>query len=239
MKKNKLQNNKVTSGGRPVILEALEISKSYSDGNERLDVLKKVNLTIRQGEFISIVGPSGRGKTTLFSCLTGLINPDDGKVLFDEENVELLNEKELHSMQTVQMGIIPENISLIPVMNVEENIVMSLTIAGKSSSEAKQKVKDMISQYSLEKIAGLMPLELNSVDKQKVLLLRSIVHEPKIIIADEITSSLNKKSSEAIIEFISLIKSNNKKMSIVLFTHDVNEGLRSDKMYKLEDGRLQ
>jgi ABC-type antimicrobial peptide transport system, ATPase component len=217
------------------ILKVENLTKTYGMGENRVEALKNINLSINKGEFVVIVGPSGSGKSTLLHLLGGLDEPTDGKVIIDGENIYDYKEDKLAIFRRRKIGFIFQFFNLIPVLDVEENI--SLPILLDNEKVDKKYLDDIIQLLGLENRRNHLPSELSGGQQQRVSIGRAILNKPSIIFADEPTGNLDSKNSREVIE---LLKYTAKKynQTLVLITHDISIASLSDRVITIEDGQI-
>lgn len=211
------------------------ISKYYPAGFGKTYVLRNINLDIQEGEFVSIMGPSGSGKSTLLHILGLLEEPSEGEYLFLDEKVSKLSEKKRTELHRHRIGFVFQAYHLIDELTVYENIETPLLYKGTSSSERKSRVAELLDRFNMVAKKDLFPSQLSGGQQQVVGVARAIVHEPKIIFADEPTGNLHSEQAQQIME---LFKELNQKdgVSIVQVTHsEVNAGY-GNRTIRLKDG---
>lgn len=220
------------------IMELLEIQnlcKTYGSGENEVKALDNVSFTVPKGQMTAIVGPSGSGKSTLLHIIGGVDKPTSGKVFVDGCDVFAQNEKNLAVFRRRQVGLIYQFYNLIPVLDVEENITLPLTMDGRKPD--KQRVTEMLELMGLEKRAKHLPSQLSGGQQQRVSIARALFTAPAVILADEPTGNLDSKNSREIIE---LLKQSNKlyEQTMLIITHDEKIALQCDRIITVEDGRI-
>jgi putative ABC transport system ATP-binding protein len=211
------------------------VSKYYPAGFGKTYVLRNINLDINEGEFVSIMGPSGSGKSTLLHILGLLEEPSEGEYLFMDEKVDKLSEKKRTELHRHRIGFVFQAYHLIDELTVYENIETPLLYKGTSSSERKSRVAELLDRFNMVAKKDLFPSQLSGGQQQVVGVARAIVHEPKIIFADEPTGNLHSEQAQQIME---LFKELNQKdgVSIVQVTHsELNAGY-GNRIIRLKDG---
>lgn len=217
------------------ILRCENIVKKYKDGNKEKIVLDHLNFEVMENDFVSIMGKSGTGKTTLLNIISGLDDPESGSVFIGEKDITKMNDDERSKFRRNNIGFIFQNYNLIPVLNVEENIKLIVDINNKKiDNDFFEKV---ISLLNLNTLLKNMPNTLSGGEKQRVSIARALLSKPKIIIADEPTGNLDEESSSNV---LLLLKEAQKefKQTIILVTHDSLEAdLANTKLY-LSRGKI-
>lgn len=217
------------------IVRLNQINKVYGKGENKVEALKNINLSIKKGEFIAIVGASGSGKSTLLHILGGLDRPNTGQVIVDGENIYNYPEERLAIFRRRKVGFIFQFFNLIPVLDVQENIALPALL------DHDQVDSNYLSE--LIKILGLidrkdhLPSELSGGQQQRVSIGRALLNKPAIILADEPTGNLDSKSSK---EVIDLLKFTAKKynQTLILITHDINLASMAERVITLQDGEI-
>jgi putative ABC transport system ATP-binding protein len=217
------------------ILRCEHLTKTYGEGNTQVKALDNVSFSVEKGEFVSIIGPSGSGKSTLIHILGGVDKPTDGKVFIDGTDIHALKESRLAIFRRRQIGLVYQFYNLIPVLNVDENIVLPHLLDGRKLDE--ERLNMIVSDLGLSDRRKNLPNQLSGGQQQRVSVGRAIYTHPAILLADEPTGNLDRKNGE---EIIRLLKESNRryKQTLILITHDENIALQADRMIYLEDGRI-
>ncbi len=217
------------------ILRLENIRKVFGSGDNRVNALDGISLSVNRGDFLAIVGPSGSGKSTLLHIIGGIDIPPSGRVFIDNKDIYMQSEDELAIFRRRQVGIIYQFYNLIPVLNVEENIALPLLMDGRKADP--EHLNGLIQSLGLSDRAKHYPHELSGGQQQRVSVGRALINEPAVLLADEPTGNLDTKNSQEIIE---LLKQSNRKQkqTIILITHDENIALQADRLIALEDGRI-
>ena len=219
------------------LLKIEHVCKTYGTGNEnQVKALDDVSFTVKKGEFVAITGPSGSGKSTLLHILGGIDRPTEGNVWIGGVNLKDMNETKLSIFRRRQVGLIYQFYNLIPVLDVEENIMLPLLLDGQKKDE--RYLEELIATLGLENRRHHLPGQLSGGQQQRVSIGRALMNHPSLILADEPTGNLDRKNSA---EIIALLKETNKKyqQTLIMITHDENIALQSDRILYLEDGKMQ
>ena len=207
-----------------MIVELKDIFKSYYEGedNPRRDILDSFNLSINFDESISIVGPSGCGKTTLLNILGTLDKPDSGEVVFNGEPVTNMNDDQLSKLRAEKIGFIFQSHHLLPQISVIENVTLpTLAVNPKQNNTIIfDEAETLLSEVGLKKEVYKFPSQLSGGEKQRVAIVRSLINNPNLVLADEPTGSLDKSRGEEIIDLLKSLCVNNQ-TSLVVVTHDI------------------
>lgn len=213
------------------------INKYYTSGDEKLHALKDVDLEVEKGEFLAIMGPSGSGKSTMIKIL-GLLDKDfEGSYLLDEKEVKTLNDDLLSNLRNKKIGFVFQDFNLIDRLTIKENIELPMLYMGKGIKETKDKVIELLGKINLLDKINKYPTQLSGGQQQRISIVRSLVNNPDIIIADEPTGALDSKTSGEIIEIFNEL--NKEGITIILITHDINIAKKAKRIVKIFDGNLE
>ena len=217
------------------ILRVENLTKIYGKDTTKVIALDNVSFSVQKGEFVAIVGASGSGKSTLLHLLGGVDRPTSGKVYIDGKDIYDFNDDKLAIFRRRQVGLIYQFYNLIPILNVEENITLPLSL---DNREVDQKTLDeMLKLLGLQNRKTHLPNELSGGQQQRTSIGRALITNPTIILADEPTGNLDSKSSD---EIVALLKKSNKelKQTIIMITHNMEIAKCADRILKIEDGRI-
>ena len=217
------------------MIELHNIEKEYTRGAEKVHALRGVNLTIKSGEFITIVGPSGSGKTTMLHILGCLDQPSRGIMKIDGQEVENLPESELVRIRREKIGFVFQQFHLIPGLSVFENITLPLLFSRKEIE--KEKIMLLLDLVGLENRQSHNPNQLSGGEMQRVAIARAMVNDPEVIFADEPTGNLDTENGEKIFNLFKSLHSRG--LSIVMVTHNNELAMRSERIISLKDGKIQ
>ncbi len=217
------------------ILSTTELRKIYGSGENEVRALDGVNLTVKHGEFAAIVGTSGSGKSTLLHMLGGLDRPTSGKVEVDGKDIFSLSDEELTIFRRRKIGFVFQNYNLVNVLNVYENILLSVQLDG--GNPDKKYIDGIIDILGLKNKLQNLPNNLSGGQQQRVAIARALASKPAIILADEPTGNLDSKTSQ---DVLSLLKITGEKYSqtIVMITHNEEIAELADRIIRIEDGRI-
>jgi len=222
---------------KKIILEAKDIHKLFHTGGDQLIVLEGVNLKIRQGSIIAIFGASGVGKSTLLYILGTIDRPTSGQVVIDSTNVFDLEENQLAEFRNRTVGFVFQGHHLLPEFSALENVMMPMLIGRQDWASAKVRAETLLQDVGLSERVGHKPGELSGGEQQRVAVARALAGSPQVILADEPSGNLDKKTGAALFDMISTL-SRTYHQAFVIVTHDERIGRRADRMYELADGRL-
>lgn len=217
------------------VLHTQNLKKIYGNGENQVKALDGINLSIKQGEFVSIVGTSGSGKSTLLHMLGGLDQPTDGKVFVDGKDVFSMKKDALTIFRRRKIGFVFQAFNLVPVLNVYENIVLPIELDGNPVD--KKYVGEVIASLGLKDRVNSMPNQLSGGQQQRVAIARALATKPAIVLADEPTGNLDSKTSQ---DVLGLLKITGQKFNqtIVMITHNEEIAQMADRIVHIEDGRI-
>ncbi|AGC69685.1 phosphonate-transporting ATPase [Thermoclostridium stercorarium subsp. stercorarium DSM 8532] len=213
-----------------------DVCKSYYSGNEEVKVLKNINLTVKKGEFVSVLGPSGSGKTTLMNIIGCLDVPTSGKYLLCGKDVSEMDETELAAVRNREIGFVFQNFFLLPRLTAIQNVELPLVYSNIPQKERRRKAEKMLYRVGLGDKMHNLPNQLSGGQQQRVAIARALVTEPSIILADEPTGALDQKTGAGIIEYFERLNEEGK--TIIMITHDINVAGRAKRTINILDGVL-
>ena len=217
------------------ILRCENLTKIYGEGNVRTHALKNLSFSVEKGEFVSIVGPSGSGKSTLLHILGGVDKPTAGKVCIDGTEIHSLKEDKLAIFRRRQIGLIYQFYNLLPMLDVDENIVLPHLLDGRKPD--RERLDSIVEHMGLTERRRHLPGQLSGGQQQRVSIARALYNRPAILLADEPTGNLDRNTGA---EIVSLLKEANQtwKQTLLLITHDEHIALQADRMICIEDGEI-
>lgn len=217
------------------ILESKELRKIYGAGESEVRALDGASLTVKNGEFVAIVGTSGSGKSTMLHMLGGLDRPTSGTVVVDGRDIFGLKDDELTIFRRRKIGFVFQNFNLVPVLNVYDNIVLPIELDGNTTDKAY--IDQIISTLGLESKLNNLPNNLSGGQQQRVAIARALATKPAIILADEPTGNLDSKTT---LDVMGLLKVTCQKFkqTIVMITHNEEIAQMADRIIRIEDGKI-
>lgn len=218
------------------MIELQHVSKRYRVGPEELEVLRGIDLTIRAGEFVSIMGPSGSGKSTLMHILGCLDTPTTGTYTLRGRAVQMLSSTELAQLRNQQIGFVFQNFHLLPRMSALRNVELPLVYAGVQSRLRRERAEALLAQMGLQDRIHHLPNELSGGQKQRVAIARALANEPAILLADEPTGALDSVTGQDIMQLFRSL--NDTGVTVVVITHDANVASVADRIVFLQDGQV-
>ncbi len=217
------------------ILKVKEMTKIYGKGENEIKAIDNISLSIEKGEFVSIVGQSGSGKSTFIHLLGGVDKPTNGEIIINNENLTNLKGDNLTIFRRKNIGIIYQFYNLIPVLSVKENIILPAVLDGKVVSN--DYLNELVTTLNLKMRLNHLPNELSGGQQQRTAIGRALINHPKLILADEPTGNLDSKSSKQV---INLLKYYNKVygQTIIMVTHDLELARQTNRIITFEDGKI-
>jgi putative ABC transport system ATP-binding protein len=213
------------------MLQVIDLKKNYNT----VEALRGVTLDISDGEFISIMGKSGCGKTTLLHCMSGILKPSSGEILFDEKSLFKIKDRARSKVRRTSMGFVFQFFNLVPELTVKENILLPLKINRYKVDEVY--FDKLIEDLGIIEQINRLPATLSGGQQQRVAIARALIHKPKIVFADEPSGNLDETSSREVIELLqSLQKEYN--LTLVMVTHDKDIASYADRIIHMRDGRI-
>ena len=218
------------------VIELKNISKSYGQGNAKVDALKDVNFEAKEGEVVLIEGPSGAGKSTFLTIAGALQKPTSGEVFIGGKDVTNYSPKQADALRLDKIGFVLQAYNLVPYLTVKEQFILVDKVK-KSGNMSKDRLDNLLNELGIMQLINKYPKELSGGQQQRVAIARALYADPAIILDDEPTASLDSEKVEEVGKlFKSLAKQ--KEKAIILVTHDLRLNKYSDKIYEMLDGRL-
>lgn len=219
------------------ILGATEIAKTFSFNTRRIDVLKSVNLSVKRGEFIGIVGASGTGKSTLLHILGGLDRPTGGNVRVDGVDIFSLGDNKLSALRGSKIGFVFQFHHLLPEFTALENVLIPSMISGAEQGAVRRKAEELFDFVGLSDRMEHRPGKLSGGEQQRVAIVRALINDPDILLADEPTGNLDEKTANEVFDMVRRLASEKNLASIVV-THNNRLADSMDMVYELHEGQL-
>ena len=218
------------------IIQFIDVYKSYRNGATPVTALQGVNLSFEAGDFVTIMGPSGGGKTTLLNLLAGLDLPDRGQIILQGRKISDLSDHDLTLLRRKEIGFVFQFFNLMPTLTVQENVELPLLLAHSSKTEGSR-VKTLLEYVGLWNRAQSFPAELSGGEMQRVAFARALVHQPVILLADEPTGNLDSENGQRIIELMERAATDFN-TTVILVTHNPKIAECGNKHYEIRDGKL-
>jgi putative ABC transport system ATP-binding protein len=222
--------------GEPIVV-LKGVTKTFQRGGEAIHVLDQLDLTIREGSFEALMGPSGSGKTTLLNLIAGLDQATGGSVTVAGKDLTRLSDGELAKFRAAKIGFIFQSYNLMPVLTAVENVELPLLLTSLGRGERRKRAETALRVVGLDQRMNHYPRQLSGGQEQRVAIARAIVNDPKIIVADEPTGDLDRKSADDILTLMERLQTELKK-TIIMVTHDPLAAERAKITHRLDKGRL-
>ncbi len=219
------------------VIEVKNLTRTFDTGETRVEALRGVDLTVEKGQFLSIMGPSGSGNSTLLHLLGGLDLPSDGIVELDGTNIATLNDDELTLFRRRRIGFVFQAFNLLDVLTAEENVAIPLLVDGIAESTANQRASNALERVGLAHRKGHWPSRMSGGEQQRVAVARALVTEPALILADEPTGNLDSKNGDQVMDLLRNLV-DEQQQTIVMVTHDPRQAARGDRLIRLRDGLI-
>ena len=218
------------------MIKLQNLSKVYRTAYMETTALNKINIQIGKGEFVAVMGPSGCGKSTLLNVIGMIDSPSEGDYIFDGQEIGHSSENELVDLRKKNIGFIFQNFNLIDDLTVHENVDLPLLYLGLAKAERRRRVDEALELVGLASRANHRPQELSGGQQQRVAVARSVVGEPKLILADEPTGNLDTKNGDEVMKMLDALKQ--KGVTILMVTHSPEHGDRADRIIQMLDGEV-
>ena len=218
-------------------IELVDLTRYYRQGKTVVRALDGVSLEIGAGEFISVVGRSGSGKTTMLDLMGLLLRPTDGRVLIDGQDAGQLNDNRRADMRGQRIGFIFQEFNLLPALNVAENVMLPLRYTKSNVKDGRARTRKLLEAVGLEDRARHRPDELSGGQQQRVAIARALVNRPTAVLGDEPTGSVDTQTSQELVGLMRLLN-REEGVTFVIVTHDLDLAGQTDRMIRLNDGRV-
>lgn len=219
------------------IIELKKVRKHYEMGKELVKALDGIDVEIKKGDFVAIVGPSGSGKSTMMNMIGALDLATEGKICLDGEDIESMEESELAQIRGRKIGFVFQTFNLIPTLTASENIILPMLFQEIDKEEMDDRLAKILKKVNLEHRKNHLPNELSGGERQRVAIARALANNPEVILADEPTGNLDSKTGKDIMKIFSDLNKQGK--TIILVTHDLDLTKYASKILKLKDGKLE
>ena len=222
---------------RETLIRIVDLRKSYYDGESELPVLQGINLEIYMSELLAVVGASGVGKSTLLHIMGTLDRPTGGSVLYDEQDVFALSDAELARFRNREIGFVFQFHHLLPEFTALENVAMGALITSSNTQNVYKEAESLLDYVGLSERLSHYPSQLSGGERQRVAIARSLINQPKVVLADEPTGNLDRRSSEAVLELLWDLNSKSGQ-TFVIVTHNQELAQQVDRVIQLVDGKV-
>ena len=219
------------------LIKITNIKRDFVLGNEVVYVLKGINLEIKKGEYVALMGPSGSGKSTLMNLLGCLDTPTSGNYILNGKDVSQMSDNELAEIRNKEIGFVFQTFNLLPRTTALDNVALPMIYAGYSKSERRARATKVLQEVNLGDRMDFQPNQLSGGQRQRVAIARALVNKPSIILADEPTGNLDSKTSEEIMKLLKEI--HNKGNTIIVVTHEEEIAAHANRIIRLRDGIIE
>ena len=218
------------------IIELKNLAKHYEMGENIVKALDGIDVKVKKGDFIAIVGPSGSGKSTMMNMIGALDLATEGEIFLDDEDIENLEESELAQIRGRKIGFVFQTFNLIPTLTAMENVMLPMTFQGLGREEKLERAEKILKKVGLEHRKNHFPNELSGGEMQRVAISRALANDPEVILADEPTGNLDTKTGKEIMKIFTDLNKRGK--TIIFVTHDLDLTKYATKVLKLRDGKI-
>ena len=219
------------------LIRTVDLYKSYYDGAKELPVLKGIDIEVEKGEILAIIGASGVGKSTLLHLIGGLDRPTQGKVFYENQDIFDFNDRELDRFRNHGVGFVFQFHHLLPEFTAIENVALGALIAGKNARDARADARKLLDYVGLSERLEHHPSELSGGERQRVAIARALINQPEVILADEPTGNLDRKTSAAVLDLLWDLN-DRFDQTFIIVTHNQALAQRSDRLIHLVDGKV-
>jgi putative ABC transport system ATP-binding protein len=220
----------------PALVRLEDVGRSYRMGTGELEALRGVSMSVERGEYLALMGPSGSGKSTLMHVAGCLDRPTRGRCWLDGSPLEELSDEALSELRNRRIGFVFQSFHLIPQLSILENVEVPLVYAGVPRAERSERAKEMLGAVGLGGRLRHRPNELSGGECQRVAIARALVGRPDLVLADEPTGNLDRRTGEEILELLEGLQRQG--VTVVLVTHDLEKAARARRVLRMEDGRI-
>lgn len=221
---------------KDTIIKLDNVWKTYQMGKVKVNALRGLNLEIRKGEFVAIMGPSGSGKSTAVNMVGALDIPSKGKIYLEKHDISKLPESDLAQIRGKKIGFIFQQFNLINTLTALENVTLPMIFQGIERDERLETGKNLLRMVGLQERIDHKPTELSGGEQQRVAIARSLANDPEVVLADEPTGNLDSKTGQMVIKFLEDL--NKKGKTIIMVTHDTNVAKHANRIEFLKDGKI-
>ena len=225
------------ANGNSPIIEIRDVVKSFPVGNTTITILKGVSFHVKAGEFVSIVGPSGNGKSTLLNMVTGIDRPSSGEIIVTGKPVHKMSEDQLAGWRGDNVGIIFQFFQMLPALNLLQNVILPMDLANKfPARERRTRALELLERVGLADQAHKLPSQVSGGQQQRAAIARALANDPPLLIADEPTGNLDSRTSQDVFELFTSVVSSGK--TLLMVTHDKELASRVPRVVEILDGRI-
>jgi len=220
------------------IIETRNVRKVYGMNGVNVEAVRGIDLAIKTGEFLAIIGPSGSGKSSLLYLLGAMDRPTEGEVLFEAQNIAKMNDRQRTDLRAKKIGFIFQTFNLLPTLTAIENVEISMRLGGMPRGERWRRAGELLQKVGLAERTRHLPRHLSGGERQRVSIARAIANRPLLLLADEPTGNLDSKMGTDILELLRAIATDDGQ-TVVMVTHDFRAASYADRVLVLRDGRIR
>jgi putative ABC transport system ATP-binding protein len=219
------------------MMELVDVTKVYQQGRRTVQAVRGVSLTVRPGEFVSIMGPSGSGKSTLMHLMGALDTPTTGRALFQGQDLNAMSDRERSLLRRSRIGFVFQFFNLLPTLTAAENVALPLLLGGRSRSRALKEAAAALDKVGLRERAEHFPDAMSGGEMQRTAVARALVTEPEAVLCDEPTGNLDSANSKEVLALLRSLPDDGRR-AVVMVTHDPNAAACGDRLVEIRDGRM-
>ena len=227
-----------SDNGTDPVVELEEVTKVYQQGDQRVEALRGLTITVRSGEFTAISGPSGSGKTTALNLIGALDTPTSGTVRLEGADLGTLSRQELSHLRRDRIGFVFQAYNLLPILSAYENAEIVMAVQGVAEAERRPRVMELLARVGLEGMEDRRPSELSGGQQQRVAIARAIAAGPAVVLADEPTANVDSATADALLEMMETLN-REQQVTFLFSTHDPRVMARARRLVRLVDGRIE
>ena len=224
--------------GKTPVVELEDVAKIYQQGDQRVEALRGLTLTVRGGEFTAISGPSGSGKTTALNLIGALDTPTSGTVRLEGTDLGMLTRQELSHLRRDRIGFVFQAYNLLPILSAYENAEIVMVVQGVAEAERRDRVMELLARVGLEGLEHRRPSELSGGQQQRVAIARAIAAGPAVVLADEPTANIDSGNADALLDMMETLN-REQHVTFLFSTHDPRVMARARRLVRLVDGRIE
>ncbi len=226
------------SNGASPVVELVDVAKVYRQGDQQVDALRGLTMSVQSGEFTAISGPSGSGKTTALNLIGALDTPTSGTVRLEGADLATLSRKELSRLRRDRIGFVFQAYNLLPILSAYENAEIVMAVQGVDEAERRQRVMALLARVGLEGLEDRRPTELSGGQQQRVAIARAIAANPAVVLADEPTANVDSTTADTLLEMMETLN-REQNVTFLFSTHDPRVMARARRVIRLVDGRIE
>jgi putative ABC transport system ATP-binding protein len=221
------------------LIETRDVSRHYQMGSTKVVALERVSVTVKEGEFVALLGTSGSGKSTLLNMIGGLDTPSEGEVFFDGRSLAPLTKREMAHYRRHSVGMIFQNFNLITTMNAAENVELALAFGGHAGRERTERARELLERVGLSERRDHRPAELSGGEQQRVAIARALANRPRVLLADEPTGNLDSTRAHELLSLLGEMVTHDK-LTVLMVTHDRDLAMQfANRTIQMRDGKVE